>query len=94
MVLSFDVEEHYRIEAAAGMKVDDAFKGHCRERVDAVTRWLLGQLNERGIRATFFVVGEIAQDNPSLIRAMHTAGHEVACHSWDHRRVHHHTPAS
>ena len=44
------------------------------------------------MRATFFIVGKIAEHNPKLIRDIHDAGHEVASHSWDHRRVHHFTP--
>jgi polysaccharide deacetylase family protein (PEP-CTERM system associated) len=92
VILSFDVEGHHRIEAAAGLVIDPALKTQYCERLEPSTRWLLDQLGSRGIRATFFVVGEIGRDNPELIRAIHQAGHEVASHSWDHRRVHHLTP--
>src|SRR5207248_1508972 len=56
--------------------------------------WLLDELARRDIRATFFVVGQIARDNPALVRAIHRAGHEVGSHSWGHRRVHTQTPRS
>jgi polysaccharide deacetylase family protein (PEP-CTERM system associated) len=92
VILSFDVEEHYRIEAAAGFAVSPAMMAHCRERVDVVTRWLLSELAVTGIRATFFLVGQIAHHNPQLIRDIHKTGHEVASHGWDHRRVHRFTP--
>lgn len=88
LILSFDVEEHYRIEAARGLPLSPRQKEHYRQRLDYSTRWLLDQLAERGIVATFFIVGKIATYNPGLIRAIHAAGHEVASHSWDHRRVH------
>ncbi len=94
IILSFDVEEHYRIEAAAGLRIDDGLKAHYRERLDVSTRWLLDHLAARGIRATFFIVGKIARHNPDLVRAIHRAGHEIASHSWDHQRVHHFTPAT
>jgi len=94
VVLSFDVEEHFRIEAAAGLVIDPALKAHCCERLESSTRWLLDQLDGLEIKATFFVVGEIARSHPGLVGAMAKAGHEVASHSWDHRRLHHHTPAS
>jgi polysaccharide deacetylase family protein (PEP-CTERM system associated) len=58
-----------------------------------VTRWLLDLLAERSIRATFFVVGQLARSDPSLVRAIHEGGHEVASHGWDHRRVVEMTPA-
>src|SRR5437868_8042027 len=94
IILSFDVEEHYRIEAAAGLQPDADLKAHYRERLDASTNWLLDLLAEAQARVTFFVVGQIARHNPALIRRMAREGHEVASHSWDHRRVHHFTPAS
>ncbi len=94
VILSFDVEEHDRIEAAVGLTVPSALKAHYRDRLDCTTRWLLDLLAERNIKATFFVVGQIAVDNPGLVRAITDAGHEVASHSWDHQRIHRHTPAS
>jgi polysaccharide deacetylase family protein (PEP-CTERM system associated) len=89
IVLSFDVEEHYRIEAAAGISIDPGLKTHYRDRLDYSTRWLLERLAQANVSATFFFVGEIARHNPSLVRAVAVAGHEVASHGWDHRRVHH-----
>jgi polysaccharide deacetylase family protein (PEP-CTERM system associated) len=92
IVLSFDVEEHFRIEAAAELSISAEYKAHCRQRLDASTRWILERLARDNVRATFFIVGLIAEHNPALIRAIHRAGHEVASHGWDHRRVHHFTP--
>jgi len=87
VILSFDVEEHDRIEAANGLAVSPELKAHYRERLEPSTRWILDQLDEAGAKATFFIVGEIAEHNPGLIRNIHRAGHEVASHGWDHRRV-------
>jgi polysaccharide deacetylase family protein (PEP-CTERM system associated) len=87
VILSFDLEEHYRIEAAAGLTIDAAQKRHYADRLVPSTHWLLEQLARFSARATFFVVGEIARHNPGLVRAIHAAGHEVASHGWDHRRV-------
>jgi polysaccharide deacetylase family protein (PEP-CTERM system associated) len=94
VILSFDIEEHYRIEAARGLTIGPEQIAHYRDRMDSSTRWILDQLGSRGIRATFFIVGQIAEHNPGLIRAIHAAGHEVADHSWDHQRVHSFTPAT
>ncbi|HTU89674.1 MAG TPA: XrtA system polysaccharide deacetylase [Gemmataceae bacterium] len=94
IILSFDIEEHDRIEAARGLTINCQQQAHYRQRMDYATRWLLDQLAARFVRATFFIVGQIAESNPGLVRAIADAGHEVASHSWDHRRVHHFTPAT
>ena len=86
-ILSFDVEEHDRIEAAAGLELGAGLKALYRERLGEPTRWVLDELGRRGQRATFFVLGQIARSHPELVRAIHEAGHEVASHGWDHRRV-------
>ena len=87
VVLSFDVEEHHRIEAAVGLEVDPVLRGEYRQRMNRVTEWILELLAERKILATFFIVGQIAGTNARLVRTIHEAGHEVASHGWDHRRI-------
>ncbi len=59
-----------------------------------MTRRLLDELAKRQALATFFIVGEIARSHPQLVRDIHSAGHEVGSHSWDHRGVHYFTPES
>jgi polysaccharide deacetylase family protein (PEP-CTERM system associated) len=92
VVLSLDIEEHYRIESAAGLTFGDADRAYYSARVEPATYWILEQLGRSGTRATFFVVGEVARQYPGLIRAIHRGGHELASHSWDHRRLHVMTP--
>lgn len=94
VVLSFDVEEHDRIEAAAGLTLGPAARAYHRGRLGPATRWVLDLLDQVAVRATFFVVGEIAARDPGLVREIHRAGHEVASHGWDHRRIHTQTPAA
>jgi polysaccharide deacetylase family protein (PEP-CTERM system associated) len=52
------------------------------------------QLDDFGIKATFFVLGTVARRHPGLVRTLRRAGHEVASHGWDHRRLHRLTPDS
>ena len=88
------MEEHYRIEAAAGLTVPADRQREYGTRMGTSTRRLLDQLAAAGVKATFYVVGEIAIAQPELVRAIHAAGHEVGSHSWDHRRVHRFDPES
>src|SRR5437879_9171746 len=94
IILSFDVEEHFRIEAASNLAIGSELKAHYCDRLESSTRWLLDELAARDIRATFFIVGQIAVHNSRLVRAIGQAGHEVASHGWDHQRIHNFTPAA
>lgn len=49
-----------------------------------LTPRLLDLLYERGVRATFFVVGARAAEEPALVDRIVDEGHEVACHTYDH----------
>jgi polysaccharide deacetylase family protein (PEP-CTERM system associated) len=56
-------------------------------RVVSTTRSLLDLLDRTGVRATFFVVGWVAERHPRLIEAVRDAGHEIGSHGHQHRRV-------
>ena len=45
---------------------------------------VLDILDERGIKATFFFVGQYARANPEQVREVVRRGHNVASHSWSH----------
>lgn len=49
-----------------------------------LTPKLLDMLRERGIKATFFLVGKNVAEYPAIVRRMVDEGHEVANHSWSH----------
>jgi len=51
--------------------------------VDATHR-LLEFLAERDVRGTVFVVGELAEQSPELVKEIAAGGHEVALHGWSH----------
>ncbi|QEL17226.1 XrtA system polysaccharide deacetylase [Limnoglobus roseus] len=91
-VLSFDVEEHHRIEAAAAVECSSKQMAIYAERMEDRTRMILDLLAAAGVKATFYIVGQIAETHPKLVRDIADAGHEVGSHSYDHRRVHRFTP--
>lgn len=92
VVFSFDVEEHWRIEAARGLAIDDATKRVYSDRMETTTRLLLEQLARHQRLATFFIVGAIAEERPKLVRDIALAGHEIANHSHEHTALWHLTP--
>jgi polysaccharide deacetylase family protein (PEP-CTERM system associated) len=83
---SVDVEEHFQVEAFRGLIGRNEWAG-LESRVVANTRRLLGLLQRRSVKATFFVLGCVAERCPRLVRDCVEAGHEIASHGWDHRPV-------
>lgn len=56
----------------------------CELRVDASTRRILNLLDKHETRATFFVLGWVAERLPELIRDIEAKGHEIASHGYNH----------
>lgn len=61
-------------------------------RVEKNTRLLLDLFDEGQVRATFFVLGWVAERTPDLIREIAARGHEVACHGYSHQLVYNQSP--
>lgn len=72
-------------ELEMGALAAGAARGRHETAVAVVPR-LLGQLEERGIAATFFVEGLNAEIYPDLLREIVGRGHEVAFHAWRHEQ--------
>jgi polysaccharide deacetylase family protein (PEP-CTERM system associated) len=60
-------------------------------RVVRNTHKLLEILEESGVKATFFVLGTVAEEFPGLIEEIYSQGHEIATHSYAHRLVYRQT---
>jgi polysaccharide deacetylase family protein (PEP-CTERM system associated) len=84
--LTIDVEEHFQVSAfAASVRREEWDR--LPSRVEASTRLLYDLLERRGVRATFFFLGWIAERHPDLVREAARRGHEIASHGHDHRLV-------
>jgi peptidoglycan/xylan/chitin deacetylase (PgdA/CDA1 family) len=71
----------------------DTESPHGQEAQRTLVR-VLDELHEAGVRATFFVVGWWARDNVDMLRRIVAEGHEVANHTWTHRRFMQRPPAA
>lgn len=79
-ILSFDIEDwwvydHYKI----GDKKD------WLPRLDGYLGRILDLLDEREIKATFFILGEVARCNPEVVNRIALRGHHIGCHSFSHK---------
>lgn len=50
------------------------------------TRWILDQLDARGIKATFFCIGRNVRQHPDLYEEIRKRGHRTGLHGYDHKR--------
>ncbi len=92
LILSVDVEDYFQVEAFSAQAPRSAWAGY-PSRVEANTLRLLDIFDEHQAKATFFILGWVAQRFPGLLRAIAARGHELACHSFWHRPVYMLTPA-
>jgi len=89
--MTVDVEEHFQVSAFdAAVSREDW--GSMPSRVRVNTERVLDLLDEAGVRATFFVLGWVAERKPDLVRAIAGRGHEIASHGYSHRRVYQQRP--
>ena len=89
--MSFDIEDWFHIvgiRATEDPEQWSEFPSIALER----TRGILQTLQQHQVRGTFFMLGWTAQQHPELAREIADAGHELALHSWWHRRVDQLTP--
>jgi polysaccharide deacetylase family protein (PEP-CTERM system associated) len=81
--MSIDVEDWFQVENLKGVVPRETWE--IRElRVERNTDLMLGMLDEHGARATFFVLGWVAERCPALIHRIRAGGHEVASHGYGH----------
>ncbi|WP_339347459.1 XrtA system polysaccharide deacetylase [uncultured Sphingomonas sp.] len=84
--MSVDVEEWFQV-GAFERTIDKADWATLESRVADNTARVIDLFAAANVRATFFTLGWVAARNPALMRRIAAAGHEIASHGWDHRRV-------
>ena len=81
-----DLEDWFHVCGVGGALGADHWD-QLPSRVELTTHILLDALARADVRATFFVVGWIAERHPRLIEAVRDAGHEIGSHGYRHERV-------
>lgn len=79
-MLTVDLEDWHH----AFMDMEPEVRKACPERIVISTETLLEYFEENKIIATFFVLGELAERHPRLIRKIAESGHELASHAQTH----------
>jgi polysaccharide deacetylase family protein (PEP-CTERM system associated) len=84
--LTIDVEEYFHPSELFLPADVDCWSG-LPSRIEAQMAEVLELLDRANVKATFFVLGWIADRYPKLVAAIAQTGHEIACHSYAHRLV-------
>ena len=89
-IFTVDLEDWFHVCGVKALSREQW--GSLPSRVESTTRWLLDTLDASGVRATFFVLGWIAEQYPELVAAVRSAGHDIGSHGHDHLRAYDLTP--
>lgn len=84
--LTVDVEDYYHVSAFETVVHRDSWN-RFESRVENNTLRILDLLDEYGAKATFFILGCVAECHPGLVQAIQQRGHEIASHGYSHRRI-------
>jgi polysaccharide deacetylase family protein (PEP-CTERM system associated) len=88
--MTIDVEDYFHVSVFDGLVPRDRWD-QLESRVCANTERLLDLFSERGVTATFFVLGWVAERFPGLVSRIAGLGHEVASHGYGHRLIYEQT---
>ncbi|MFI4917801.1 MAG: polysaccharide deacetylase family protein [Phycisphaerales bacterium JB060] len=93
-VMSFDIEDWFHIVDIPAVDDPDQWPELSKQSslVERYTDQVLELCRKHDVRATFFVLGWIAERHPDLVTRIAEAGHELGSHSFWHRRVYALTP--
>lgn len=84
--LTIDVEDYFQVSAFAP-HIARADWDRCECRIERNIARILELLEARGVKATFFTLGWIAERYPAIVRDIVANGHELASHGYGHLRA-------
>ena len=90
--LTVDVEDYFQVSAFA-KSVNKNDWDNYPLRVEKNTRRLMDLFDDAQVKATFFVLGWVADRNKSLIQEIAQRGHEVASHGYSHQLIYNQSQA-
>lgn len=90
-VLSIDVEEYFH-PTEVRVSANPAHWHSFPSRINDQTLRILDLLDSKNTKATFFILGWVAEQQPRMVRSIVAAGHEIGCHSYWHKLVYSLTP--
>ncbi len=91
VILTIDLEDWFHL-LNNSRTLDPKNWGGFESRFDNNVERLLKVIDHHGVKATFFVLGWIADRYPEIIKKIASAGHQIGSHSYHHQLVFNQTP--
>ncbi len=86
--LTINLEDWYQTR---DINIDMKIWANCEDRVEESVEVLLNVLKKGNVKATFFVLGYVAENHPELIRKISDQGHEMGCQGYSDKLIIHQT---
>ncbi len=80
--LTIDFEDWYQ-----GLEIPYSKWEGFEDRINFIGDKLLGILGETDTKATFFMLGYIAEKHPAIVKKIEAEGHEIATHGFSHTLI-------
>jgi len=84
--LTIDVEEWFQVTNLRE-RISCEQWDQCESRILVNMARILRLLSLANVRATFFILGWIAEKKPEVVQLIHDGGHEIATHGYSHRSI-------
>ncbi|MBA3769076.1 MAG: DUF3473 domain-containing protein [Blastocatellia bacterium] len=85
--LTIDFEDWYQ-----GLEIPYSEWGKFEDRINIAGDKLLGILDDAGAKATFFMLGYVAEKHPEIVQRIKHDGHEIATHGFSHTLIYNQEP--
>ncbi|MEO7658285.1 MAG: polysaccharide deacetylase family protein, partial [Pyrinomonadaceae bacterium] len=85
--LTIDFEDWYQ-----GIEIPYADWDKFEDRIEAVGDKLLKILDEADAKATFFMLGYVAEKHPEIVKRIEAEGHEIGTHGFSHTLIYKQEP--
>jgi polysaccharide deacetylase family protein (PEP-CTERM system associated) len=84
--MSVDVEEYFHVSAFE-KHISRNDWGDLPSRIERNINQILSLFNDYNVKATFFILGWIAERYPELVRKIAEMDHEISSHGYSHVRI-------
>ncbi len=84
--LSIDVEDWYHVALFRHILTPDLWP-FCESRIRLNIERILKLLSDFNVKATFFILGWIAEKSPEVIKIIDKEGHEISSHGYSHIEI-------